>query len=58
MADEEFATIKENAGLNATVTVAIVLFDFMGSRCAGARSFSPCFACLVVGFPSPRRSAC
>jgi uncharacterized protein len=26
MADEEFATIKENAALNATVTIAIVLF--------------------------------
>jgi len=26
MADEEFATIKENAGLNATVTIAVVLF--------------------------------
>ena len=26
MSDEEFATIKENAGLNATVTIAIVLF--------------------------------
>ncbi len=24
--DEEFATIKENAGLNATVTIAVVLF--------------------------------
>jgi hopanoid biosynthesis associated RND transporter like protein HpnN len=26
MSDEEFGTIKENAGLNATVTIAIVLF--------------------------------
>jgi hypothetical protein len=26
MNDEEFATIKENAGLNATVTIAVVLF--------------------------------
>jgi uncharacterized protein len=26
MADEEFATIKENAGINATVTIAVVLF--------------------------------
>jgi hopanoid biosynthesis associated RND transporter like protein HpnN len=26
LADEEFATIKENAGLNATVTVIVVLF--------------------------------
>ena len=26
MADEEFATIKENAALNGTVTIAVVLF--------------------------------
>jgi uncharacterized protein len=48
MADEEFATIKENAGLNATVTVAIVLF-ILWMALRWARIIFAVFVCLVVG---------
>ena len=48
MADEEFATIKENAGLNATVTVAIVLL-ILWLALRWARIIFAVFACLVVG---------
>jgi hopanoid biosynthesis associated RND transporter like protein HpnN len=48
MADEEFATIKENAGLNATVTVAIVLF-ILWMALRWARIIFAVFASLVVG---------
>jgi uncharacterized protein len=48
MADEEFATIKENAALNATVTIAIVLFIlYMALR--WARIIFAVFVSLVVG---------
>jgi uncharacterized protein len=48
MADEEFATIKENAGLNATVTVAIVLV-ILWLALRWARIIFAVFACLIVG---------
>jgi uncharacterized protein len=48
MADEEFATIKENAGLNASVTVAIVLF-ILWMALRWARIIFAVFASLVVG---------
>jgi predicted RND superfamily exporter protein len=48
MADEEFATIKENAGLNATVTVAIVLF-ILWMALRWARIIFAVFVSLVVG---------
>jgi hopanoid biosynthesis associated RND transporter like protein HpnN len=48
MADEEFATIKENAGLNATVTIAIVLV-ILWLALRWARIIFAVFACLVVG---------
>jgi hopanoid biosynthesis associated RND transporter like protein HpnN len=48
MADEEFATIKENAALNATVTIAIVLFIlYLALR--WARMIFAVFVSLVVG---------
>jgi uncharacterized protein len=48
MADEEFGTIKENAGLNATVTVAIVLF-ILWMALRWARIIFAVFISLVVG---------
>jgi len=48
MADEEFATIKENAGLNATVTIAIVLF-ILWLALRWFRIIFAVFVCLVVG---------
>jgi hopanoid biosynthesis associated RND transporter like protein HpnN len=48
MADEEFATIKENAGLNATVTVAIVLF-ILWLALRWFRIIFAVFVSLVVG---------
>jgi hopanoid biosynthesis associated RND transporter like protein HpnN len=48
MADEEFATIKENAGLNATVTIAIVLF-ILWLALRWFRIIFAVFVSLVVG---------
>jgi hopanoid biosynthesis associated RND transporter like protein HpnN len=48
MADEEFATIKENAGLNATVTVAIVLV-ILWLALRWVRIIFAVFVSLVVG---------
>jgi uncharacterized protein len=48
MADDEFATIKENAGLNATVTVVIVLF-ILWMALRWFRIIFAVFASLVVG---------
>jgi hopanoid biosynthesis associated RND transporter like protein HpnN len=48
MADEEFATIKENAGLNATVTVAIVLV-ILWLALRWVRIIFAVFVNLVVG---------
>ena len=48
MADEEFGTIKENAALNATVTVAIVLF-ILWMAVRWWRIIFAVFVCLVVG---------
>jgi hypothetical protein len=48
MADEEFATIKENAALNATVTVAIVLF-ILWLALRWVRIIFAVFVSLVVG---------
>src|SRR5271169_6491387 len=48
MADEEFATIKENAALNATVTIAIVLVILWLALRWGRIIFAV-FLCLVVG---------
>ncbi len=48
MADEEFATIKENAGLNASVTIAIVLF-ILWLALRWFRIIFAVFVCLVVG---------
>ncbi|MGB6465356.1 MAG: MMPL family transporter, partial [Xanthobacteraceae bacterium] len=48
MADEEFATIKENAALNATVTVAVVLF-ILWLALRWIRIIFAVFACLAVG---------
>src|ERR1700685_1478457 len=48
MADEEFATIKENAGLNATVTIAIVLF-ILWLALRWFRIIFGVVVCLVVG---------
>jgi hopanoid biosynthesis associated RND transporter like protein HpnN len=48
MADEEFATIKENAGVNASVTVAIVLV-ILWLALRWFRVIFAVFACLVVG---------
>jgi len=48
MADEEFATIKENAALNATVTIAVVLF-ILWLALRWIRIIFAVFFCLVVG---------
>ncbi len=48
MADEEFATIKENAALNATVTIAVVLV-ILWLALRWARIIFAVFVCLVVG---------
>jgi hopanoid biosynthesis associated RND transporter like protein HpnN len=48
MADEEFATIKENAVLNATVTIAIVLF-ILWLALRWFRIIFAVFVALVVG---------
>jgi len=48
MADEEFATIKENAGLNAAVTIAIVLF-ILWLALRWFRIILAVFVSLVVG---------
>jgi hypothetical protein len=48
MADEEFATIKENAALNATITIAIVLF-ILWLALRWVRIIFAVFVCLVVG---------
>jgi hypothetical protein len=48
MADEEFATIKENAALNATVTIAVVLF-ILWLALRWIRIIFAVFVCLVVG---------
>ena len=48
MADEEFATIKENAALNATVTIAVVLF-ILWLALRWVRIIFAVFACLAVG---------
>ncbi len=48
MADEEFATIKENAGLNASVTIAIVLF-ILWLALRWFRIIFAVFVSLVVG---------
>jgi hopanoid biosynthesis associated RND transporter like protein HpnN len=48
MADEEFATIKDHAGLNAAVTIAIVLF-ILWLALRWFRVIFAVFACLVVG---------
>jgi uncharacterized protein len=46
--DEEFATIKENAGLNATVTIAVVLF-ILWMALRWWRIIFAVFVSLVVG---------
>ncbi|MFZ3310466.1 MAG: MMPL family transporter [Xanthobacteraceae bacterium] len=48
MADEEFATIKENAALNATVTILVVLF-ILWLALRWFRIIFAVFAALVVG---------
>ncbi len=48
MADEEFATIKENAGLNASVTIAVVLL-ILWLALRWARIIFAVFVCLAVG---------
>ena len=48
MADEEFATIKENAVLNATVTIAVVLF-ILWMALRWMRVILAVFACVAVG---------
>jgi len=48
MADEEFATIKENAGINATVTVAVVLV-ILWLALRWARIIVAVFIALAVG---------
>ena len=48
MADEEFATIKENAALNATVTIAVVLL-ILWLALRWVRIIFAVFVCLVVG---------
>ena len=48
MADEEFATIKENAGINATATIAIVLF-ILWLALRWFRIIFAVFVSLVVG---------
>jgi hopanoid biosynthesis associated RND transporter like protein HpnN len=48
MADEEFATIKENAALNAAVTIAVVLF-ILWLALRWLRIIFAVFVCLAVG---------
>ena len=48
MADEEFATIKENAGLNASMTIAVVLV-ILWLALRWARIIFAVFVCLAVG---------
>jgi uncharacterized protein len=48
MADEEFATIKENAGLNASVTIAVVLI-ILWLALRWVRVIFAVFVSLVVG---------
>ena len=48
MADEEFATIKENAVLNATVTIAVVLF-ILWLALRWMRIILAVFLCVTVG---------
>jgi hopanoid biosynthesis associated RND transporter like protein HpnN len=48
MADEEFATIKENAGLNSTITILVVLFILWRALRSG-RIILAVFLNLVVG---------
>src|SRR6516162_2528789 len=48
MADEEFATIKENAALNATVTIAIVLL-ILWLALRWIRIIFAVFVCVAVG---------
>jgi hopanoid biosynthesis associated RND transporter like protein HpnN len=48
MSDEEFGTIKENAGLNASVTIAIVLF-ILWMAVRWLRIIFAVFISLVVG---------
>ncbi|MFZ3360723.1 MAG: MMPL family transporter, partial [Xanthobacteraceae bacterium] len=48
MADEEFATIKENAGINATATIVVVLI-ILWLALRWARIIFAVFACLAVG---------
>ena len=49
MADEEFATIKENALLNGTITILVVLFILWRALGSG-RIILAVFLNLVVGF--------
>ncbi|MGC2122745.1 MAG: MMPL family transporter, partial [Xanthobacteraceae bacterium] len=48
MADEEFATIKENASINATATIVVVLI-ILWLALRWARIIFAVFACLAVG---------
>jgi uncharacterized protein len=48
MADEEFSTVRENAGVNATVTIAIVLL-ILWLALRWIRIIFAVFVCLVVG---------
>jgi hypothetical protein len=48
MADEEFATIKDHAALNATVTIAVVLF-ILWMALHWLRIIFAVFVCLIVG---------
>ncbi|HUC52301.1 MAG TPA: MMPL family transporter [Xanthobacteraceae bacterium] len=48
MADEEFSTVRENAGINATVTIAIVLF-ILWLALRWFRIIFAVFVSLVVG---------
>jgi uncharacterized protein len=48
MADEEFSTIKENAELNATVTIAIVLL-ILWLALRWMRIILAVFACVAIG---------
>jgi uncharacterized protein len=48
MADEEFATIKENAALNATVTIAIVLV-ILWLALRWMRIIFSVFVCVAIG---------
>ena len=50
MADEEFATIKENAALNGSITFAIVLFILWLALRSGKLMFAV-FVNLIVGLP-------